>query len=308
MSSNSLPILSLPSDYDYVACYLTDFCFLKCSYCLTDHNGAEFTGGTTNKCELLDADAWLRIISRIAYPSDVVATLQGGEPFLHRGIWEIIANSPVPLDILTALPLSVKPKKFVKAGNLDKLSRSAPYPNVRVSYHKGQNNIEDLARRVYELQDLISIGIYFVDHPAFPEEADRAREICERQGVFFKTKEFLGYHDGKLYGEYFYPDACVGKVTRESVLCRNTVLIISPSGDVFRCHSDLYNKRYELKVGNLTDPDFKLTATHSPCSFYGTCSECDVKVKTNHYQQFGYTSVEITDLEGEAISSTTQNK
>ena len=32
---------------------------------------------------------------------------------------------------------------------------------------------------------------------------------------------------------------------------------------------------------------------HLPCDNFGLCSECDVKIKNNHYQQFGYTSVDI---------------
>ncbi len=285
--------INLPDDYDYVACFMTDYCFLKCAYCITDHNDTAFTSGKNEKFNMLSAQQWLDVFSRINFPAGVVPTLQGGEPFLHQGIWEIIENSPVPIDILTALPPVVKRAKFEKLKSLKSLSRGAPYPNVRVSYHIGQNSIEDLAPRVAELQDLFPIGIYLVDHPGHPEEKARAQEICDKHGVFFKTKEYLGYHDGKLYGQYFYEDSCVGHVTRTEVECRNTVLIISPSGDVYRCHSDLYHKRHELRVGNISQPDFAINDNYQPCHVYGLCSECDVKVKNNHLQQFGYTSAQI---------------
>lgn len=285
--------ISLPPDYDYVACYLTDFCFLRCDYCLTDHHGADFTRGKGGKEQQLGADDWLDVFSRLEFPKDVVPTLQGGEPFMYRQIWEIIEKSPVKLDILTALPPVVKRDNFLALKNLGSLRRDAPYPNVRVSYHVGQNDIEELAQRVAELQDLISIGIYLVDHPAYPDEANKAREICDRHGVFFKTKEFLGCYQGKMYGCYYYPDACAGTVTRPVVHCRNTVLIISPSGDVYRCHSDLYHKREHLKVGNILEADFQIKDEEQLCNCYGLCSECDVKIKTNHYQEFGYTSVKI---------------
>lgn len=297
----SKPPILLPNDYDYVACYLTDFCFLSCDYCITDHNGTGFTSGKEEKFYPLSVDAWLEAFRRIKFPKGVVPTLQGGEPFLYRKIWDLIERSPVPVDILTALPPAVKRKKFTQLNSLENLNRGAVYPNVRVSYHLGQNDIVDLAQRVADLQDLISIGIYFVDYPGAPGEAERARAVCEKYGVFFKTKEYLGYYDGKLYGNYAHPDAVVGHVSRSEVLCRNTVLIIAPSGDVYRCHSDLYHKRNELKVGNITDSDFSPADEYGACNFFGLCSECDLKVKNNHFQQFGYTSVDIIFPENESL-------
>lgn len=294
--------IKLPNDFDYVGCYLTDYCFLKCPYCITDHNGTEFTSGKSDKFKPLTVDQWLEFFQRLELPQGVVPTLQGGEPFLYRGIWEIIESSPVPVDILTALPPTVKREKFLKLQSLKNLDRGAPYPNVRVSYHIGQNNIEDLARRVSELHDLFPIGIYLVDHPAHPEEAHVAREICDSYGVFFKTKEFLGYHEGTLYGDYLYDDACVGEITKPVVECRNSVVIVSPAGDVYRCHSDLYHKRHSLKVGNVCDADFQVLSEFKECYFYGLCSECDVKIKNNHHQKFGYTSATIRDVAPDKVA------
>jgi hypothetical protein len=33
------------------------------------------------------------------------------------------------------------------------------------------------------------------------------------------------------------------------------------------------------------------------CKVFGLCSECDVKIKNNHDQKFGYTSVDILNVE-----------
>lgn len=307
-TNGTLNPIHLPEDFDYIACYLTDFCFLKCPYCITDHNGTQFTSGKEEKFYALPVEKWLEAFSRIQFPEGVVPTLQGGEPFLYREIWRIIEESPTPIDILTALPPVVKRKKFLELSSLKNLNRGAAYPNVRVSYHIGQNKIEDLAPRVADLQDIMSIGIYLVDHPDFADEAERAREICDKHGVFFKTKEFLGYHDGKLYGNYLFDDAAVGYVTRPVVSCRNSVLIVAPSGDVYRCHSDLYHKRNEFKVGNISDANFKVADTHQPCFVYGLCSECDIKIKNNHHQQFGYTSADIRFPEAEEVADGPKGK
>jgi len=32
------------------------------------------------------------------------------------------------------------------------------------------------------------------------------------------------------------------------------------------------------------------------CYFYGDCNPCDVKIKTNRFQQYGHTSVDIIDI------------
>jgi hypothetical protein len=32
------------------------------------------------------------------------------------------------------------------------------------------------------------------------------------------------------------------------------------------------------------------------CYYYGSCNPCDVKVKTDRFQKFGHTSVEIKDI------------
>jgi len=32
------------------------------------------------------------------------------------------------------------------------------------------------------------------------------------------------------------------------------------------------------------------------CKFYGDCNPCDIKVKTNRFQQSGHTSVDIINI------------
>ncbi len=122
---------------------------------------------------------------------------------------------------------------------------------------------------------------------------EEIRQYAGKHGVEFRTKSFLGEYQGKLYGEYKYPEACVGRVTRPKVRCKNTVFPIGPDGTIYRCHSDLYGRRDDLALGRLLDPDLELEHRYRECSFYGTCIPCDVKIKTNHLQQYGYTSVDI---------------
>lgn len=80
-------------------------------------------------------------------------------------------------------------------------------------------------------------------------------------------------------------------------MCRNTVVPIAPDGGIYRCHSDLYFGRKSLKLGNILDEDLIIEHKYCGCYNYGTCSECDVKIKTNRYQSFGYTSADIKFVE-----------
>jgi len=77
----------------------------------------------------------------------------------------------------------------------------------------------------------------------------------------------------------------------KKVLCRTTELIIGPNGNIYRCHSDLYANR--KPIGNLLDSDFEIEDKFRECDFYGHCNPCDIKIKTNRFQQFGHTSVKI---------------
>ena len=114
--------------------------------------------------------------------------------------------------------------------------------------------------------------------------------MCQRLGIDFRTKEFLGEYTGKLYGTYKYDGACERKNTSE-VLCKTTELIVGPDGKVYRCHADLYENR--LSIGNILDDNFQLADGYRSCRYFGRCNPCDVKIKTNRFQQNGHTSVEI---------------
>ena len=283
----------LPLQTDYVGVYLTNRCFLKCSYCLTNINEPFINRSAGVE---LDPVSWIQGLNRLRVPEGVPLTLQGGEPFLYPGIWELLSHIQHKVDILTALPPQVTVERFRKLGSLDWNRRVSPYPTIRVSFHQGQNDPRVLIRRIKELQEEcgLSIGLYHIDHPAYKELIQSVRAEARAEGIEFRTKAFLGAYQGKMYGEYKYPEACQGKgVLRENVWCRNTVFPIGPDGSIYKCHADLYAVRSHLALGNIRDEALQLKHQHRACSFYGLCSPCDIKVKTNHLQQFGYTSVDI---------------
>ncbi len=285
-----LSAVRLPADTDYIGIYLTNKCFLNCPYCITNQANAFINARTYRE---LSPEEWTAGLNRLTLPPDIPVTFEGGEPFLYKGIWTLLQGVRHKIDILTALPPQVTPERFKDLTTLEWNRRPSPYPTIRVSYHHGQNDYHELIGRIRELQDVVSIGLYHIEHPDYPDLTEEIRKEAKQAGVTFRTKAFLGEWNGKLYGQYKYPDACAGKPARPHVRCRNTVFPIAPNGDVYRCHSDLYTGYAGGVTANLMDPDLKMEFCHRDCDHYGTCSPCDVKVKTNHLQQFGYTSIDV---------------
>lgn len=280
-----LPPLAIPDSFNYIAVFLTFACNLTCSYCINRY-GEFAPSKRTMTCK-----EWLRGLNRIISRPDLPITLQGGEPTLHPAIWEIIAGirPDLHIDLLTNLEFDIN--RFISLVPPERMRREAPYASIRVSYHPEVMKIEPLAAKVLALLDRgYSIGIWGVEHPRHHDQIATARDYCTPFGIDFRTKEFLGEHEGRLYGEYRYPGAC-GRQSQGSVLCRTTELIVGPGGDIYRCHGDLYEGRKPL--GHLLDPGFIIDTDFRPCHHFGLCNPCDIKIKTNRFQQFGHTSVEI---------------
>jgi MoaA/NifB/PqqE/SkfB family radical SAM enzyme len=265
--------------------FLTLECNLHCSYCI--NRFGELSAGR----RLLSGQEWLDGLNRIVANDDLPVTLQGGEPTLHPDFPAIVngIRSDLNIDLLTNLELDLQ--RFQEQVPPEKMRRDSPYASIRVSYHPEVMAIGRLAAKVRILLDAgYSIGIWGVLHPDWQQEIISAQEYCTGMGIDFRTKEFLGEYAGVMHGVYSYPDACQGQ-GQKVVSCRTTELIIAPDGSIYRCHSDLYSGREP--VGNILDPELAIVEDFRSCDCYGLCNPCDVKLKTNRFQSFGHTSVEI---------------
>ena len=285
----SLKEIELPQRYNYIACFLTLDCNLKCDYCINYYGG-----GNGFKKPIISGKKWVEMLNRIICPEDLPLTLQGGEPALHPDFIWIIKNlkEDLNIDILTNLSFDVN--EFINDINPSRLRRNAPYPSIRVSYHPSYMDLGELMGKVSKMQRAcFSIGIFGILHPKFKQEILEAQEKCQNLGIDFRTKEFLGEFNGKIYGAYFYPDA-VGNGRRKKCLCRTTELIIGPDGNIYKCHHDLYKDFPPL--GNLLDQNFEIEDIFRECNQFGDCNPCDIKIKTNRFQSHGHTSVGIKDI------------
>jgi hypothetical protein len=280
-----LPPLELPVHYNYIGVFLTFACNMRCDYCI-NRFGELASGG-----RLLSGAEWVAGLNRLVPSTDLPISLQGGEPTLHPEFAAIVngIRPELHIDLLTNLETDID--LFMQKIPSSRMRRDAPYASIRVSFHPDTMQIEPLADKVLRLlQAGYSIGIWGVLHPEQKGEIQRAQEYCLSRGIDFRTKEFLGVHDGVLHGIYRYPGSCSGAMPGKA-LCRTTELLIGPDGSVFRCHSDLYAGRGA--IGHILDPDLVISSEFRPCDHFGFCNPCDVKVKTNRFQEFGHTSVEI---------------
>lgn len=279
-------MLVIPERYNYIATFLTLACNLDCSYCINLHEDP-LSGRGRIVTKHMGLDEWVAGIGRIDTRGRVPITLQGGEPTVFKHFFGIMERVETRhrFDLLTNLQFD--PKEFVKRVPQMLFSREAPYAPIRVSYHPGQNTMEEIIPKALHLQEHgFRVGIYGV---LFPPQRDHILEVqarCQKEGLDFRTKEYLGKGAGRLK----YADGVEGAFNKHC-LCRTSELLIAPSGYVMRCHSDLYEGR--LPIGHLLDPEFRVQDIFRPCTVYGHCNPCDVKIKTNRFQIFGHTSCDI---------------
>lgn len=282
----------LPARFNYVGVFLTLDCNKNCFYCINTLGKPRVRpwNGTFG----LTGARWIEGLNRLRLPDDLPVTLQGGEPSLHPDFLEIILGlrEDLRIDILTNLSFDVK--TFVRSVPAKRLWRAAPYASIRVSYHPTQSHLSELLASVQTLIDAgFPVGVYVIDHPAHADANRRASEECVKLGIDIRTKEFLGSHRGRILGTYRYADAMTGEP--RAVRCRPSELLIDPNGHVYRCHADLYAGRNPR--GHILDPVLELSDAFARCDAYGSCHPCDVKIKTNRFQEFGHTSVEIREME-----------
>lgn len=282
-----MPPIKIPEQYNYIGVFLTLACNYKCSYCINSH------GSLKVERKNLNGKDWVRALNRIE--GSLPVTLQGGEPSLHPDFYFIINNLKpgLNIDLLTNLQFDID--EFSRRISPDRIKRDAPYASIRVSYHPKAMDLDKTLSDVRTLLDRgYNVGIWAVLYPPEHDHILEAKKTAQNMGIDFRTKEFLGIYNGKLYGTYAYESACNCRGLSECE-CKTTELLIAPDGHVYQCHSHLYDS-YK-PVGNILDASFNIEYVFRRCDHFGKCNPCDIKVKTNRFQEYGHTSVLIKKQE-----------
>lgn len=349
-----LPKLNVPDSLNYIAAFLTMDCNLNCSYCINDPEQRgerrkvfEIKSGLQSE---LRPEQWAQALARLPARFDLPITFQGGEPTIYAkglGLGAILAEVECHAHLLTNLVYSPQGFSSRLRGQIGKFKRTLPYPSIRVSYHAKEldrlwkaDAFKKLVDNVLQFGDLgltvnadpakSDVGIYMVDHPE-NVLTDEMKKYAEGKVPLY-VKDFLGVHEGELYGQYAYPYSTdlMSRRLHDKTLsceCRTTELLIDPLGFVWGCHFYLY-RAWELKkplwlyrvfesagfshaklipdeeiwpVGHMLDPEFRLEqlSEFRPCSFYGRCIPCDTKFKRDRFatENSYRTSVQIRNIE-----------
>ena len=278
-------MIPLPATYNYIGVFLTFRCPYNCSYCINCF-GKKLGWGSAE----ITGRVWIAFFNQLA-TRDIPITLQGGEPGSHPDFIDIVRETTKThfVDILTTLSFDLH--NFVRHIDPSDLNRKAPYAPIRISYHPEQFSLDSVIRKAQFLQNAgFRVGIYGVMHPSQLSEIERAKSVCADLGLDFRTKPFLGFYNGKLHGQYAYPDACalLAPQTRE---CAPSELLLAPDGTIYPCHHHLHNQMNPS--GHIHDKNLSITGDYKTCCYYGHCNPCDVKIKNNRFQQFGHVSARI---------------
>lgn len=290
------PIVMRERD-NYIAFFLTLDCNLACDYCINRHPPCQQT--VFSRAWDRPASDWIAAANRLVLPEGLPITLQGGEPTFYSDFYTLVqgVDDPIKFDLLTNLEFDVN--DFIRRVPVYRFVRVAPYPSIRATYHPGYNNIEKMIQKTLRLMNAgFKIGIYATEYPdtELTGNIRKAQDLCKKEGIDFRTKEFLGYWRNRLYGTYKY-DLTIAAKQADQCLCRTCELLVGPDAHVYRCHADLYNRREP--IGNILDREFRIEEIDRfrPCDYFGTCNPCDIKITTNKNQQFGHTSVTIKALD-----------
>lgn len=291
-----LPHIRPEGNNNYVAFFLTLACNLRCHYCINTHENEKTTIGLTRRH--MRPQDWITAANRLQLRDDLPLTLQGGEPTLYKGFYKIVneVKEDIKMDLLTNISFDVD--EFIRNVPVWRFTREAPYAPIRVSYHPGENNIDNIITKTLKLQDAgFRIGIYGILHPDKKTENHilEVQEKCLNMGIDFRTKEFLGEWNGTVYGDFKYKDSVSSSMFKYCE-CKITEILAGPGGNIYRCHSDLYSGR--IPIAHVMDENFTIGEIDKfrPCKLYGNCNPCDVKIKTNRFQVFDHTSVEIINI------------
>lgn len=288
-----MALCEIPTIYNYIGVFLSLACNLSCDYCINLNENGSTRSKVSRKN--IGAKEWVNFINRLQIDrDDLPITLQGGEPTMHKEFFDIVngVRDDIKLDLLTNFIFDID--EFIKNIDPKKFTRDAKYAAIRVSYHPNQNDIDDLIKRHHKMRDAgFYVGIYAVMTPWNEVHIKEVQAKALSEGVDFRIKEYLGFDGINWHGTYKYMDAISQKVNKYCD-CKTTELIVGPDGGIYRCHSDLYENR--TPVSFVTDKNFKIDDIYRPCFVYGHCNPCDIKVKTNRFQEFGHTSVDIKNI------------
>jgi len=280
--------IKIPDEINYIELYFTLKCNLGCEYCIN-----KFSDVKRVRCEQ-PYDVLAHNINRLDFNLRPL-TIGGGEPTTRSDFFKFVntLDPEIKIDLLTNLQFDID--EFIDSIPLKRfysfdLNKPA-YKSIRVSYHPTMMNPYKIIEKVVKLQEYgYSVGVFGINHPLSIEDNVQMSEIARNHKVYFFIKDFLGPFQDHTFGFFHDKEGLSG--IKKDCQCRTKELLIDPTGNIFKCHRDLYAN--EFPISNISDLDLSIEFKYRKCSMFGLCNPCDLKIKTNRFLQLGHNSTDIS--------------
>lgn len=258
-------------DDQFLRIYLTLRCTMKCPYCAV-YGGSD--PAVYGRYPELSAVEWLQIIKKVG--RDVI--LSGGEPFLHKGLPEIVAGIPEELIVRIYTNLSINPGEFINV-----VQRRTGF---LVSYHPHAIGLDRFRAHLERLagNERFSGLVHAVDAPAYADELAAAAEFVQTLGERWRwqVNDDINTH----------PELTSAAETK-TVRCESDRLILAPDGVRYPCPAWLLERNNALEDLKVCETVATM-AVMEACSRYGRCSICDVQ----NFMSGRRVAIELGTIEG----------
>ncbi|MFC1571833.1 radical SAM protein [Candidatus Margulisiibacteriota bacterium] len=284
----------------YLAYFTSLGCNFKCPYCHQRSSREETRLREYPFPTLIDPTPIIRYLYDAPFPKGRELAIMGGEATLHPNFKKIIEELADRYFIVVTTNLG---SRF-----FDKFDEEflpwARTVKVRwnLTYHPDFKDTDEFIRRARKLKR-VGHGVYqfaAVDSkyltPEMRKKLTRCiwrlfgrfdffyQIICDYQdGVLRPTKEEIksnprkiAFHTGVTLENYEQYALYCGQGTKGIYRgkCGNEALIIGPNGDIFMCHSHLYNATHS--IGNVGEKKYPSELPRS-CDMIGLCNQCDFR-------------------------------
>jgi MoaA/NifB/PqqE/SkfB family radical SAM enzyme len=269
----------------HVLLYPTFRCNYKCSYCpvVTKFDFGEVF---PYKGEV-PAEKWLEAFEKLP---GAVFYFAGGEPFLYRGLPQLINELPEKHQVVGVVTnLSV---------NTDVYRRVKKKLHLNASFHREFVEQDAFMKKIHDLADQFHIHVNFVATPENIRVLDSVSKEFSDEQISLHVDPYIdpqftySASDWALIGKYVQKDRQAKFLDFEDYAPKKcsagrNYINITPNGDVFTCaggmgyvHSTLYAHLVKghpvdlFRMGNIFDPEWRLNTSDVVCSL--PCKEpCD---------------------------------
>jgi len=240
-------------------------CTATCSYCIQNYS---FVNGRLDSPlrRTLPPEHWLKLNSITSKPESLVVS--GGEPTLYKGLADVLVGLDTfkQITVVSNLTLDVAPLvKRLKEIKTHKIL-------FECTYHDEAIDLATFISRALILKDaglLGSVRMVDVDPRKTVEHIGQFADHGLKLAALYE----IGYKDGK---PMVYENEEASNLTRKPpVLCKTSLLLFGPTGDVYNCHTKMYWNDKQSSFGNIVS-GFEMPDGHYVCHDFGFCNPCQI--------------------------------